>query len=686
MGQLLPENETWKDWTVEKQIGEGSFGKVYLIKKTDGFNTYRSALKVITIPQNKMVVQSVLNEGMDEKSVTGYFRGIVKDVVNEIKMMSEVKGEASTIVNYEDHQLISYEDDIRWDIFIRMELLTPLNKRINGKLLSVRDALRLGVDICKALEICQKKNIIHRDIKPENIFISELGKFKLGDFGIARQMDGTTTVLSQKGTYTYMAPEVFHKEKYSSNVDIYSLGIVLYRFLNNNRTPFLPEYPAVITAKDREDAENKRLRGCEIPPPCNAEKELADIILKACAYKPEDRFQDASEMKNALEKILNSSTEEELSRPNGDVLMSDTLISDDKKDVTEEDDGGTVHIFPPNDEPEENESDDKNSEPEEKEDDKKSKKAENDLDDDVLSEDRLVKTIFQFILNQKKRIVMGITGLLVMVVIIIEGTNLYPKLTQVTVPDIRNVSMQTAQKLLQSAELKIEEEDAQYSDDIELGNIISQNVKEGTQVKRGSVIKVVVSKGKLVTVPEIFEMEQNEAETVLAKLGLHMEVSKKEYSDDIKKGCIISRNPENETLGEGTTIQVVVSKGIEQVEVPNVKGKKKKSARKLLKEEKLKYKEKFEYSSSVKSGYVIRQSVKSGKTVDKGTTITIVISRGKRPQTTTSTTSSSYSGGSGSSERSTSAPSPTTSAPRPSAPEKSDSDNTDDSDNWDVIN
>ena len=112
MGQLLPENETWKDWTVEKQIGEGSFGKVYLIKKTDGFNTYRSALKVITIPQNKMVVQSVLNEGMDEKSVTGYFRGIVKDVVNEIKMMSEVKGEASTIVNYEDHQLISYEDDI----------------------------------------------------------------------------------------------------------------------------------------------------------------------------------------------------------------------------------------------------------------------------------------------------------------------------------------------------------------------------------------------------------------------------------------------------------------------------------------------------------------------------------------------------------------------------------------------
>ena len=87
----------------------------------------------------------------------------------------------------------------------------------------------MGVDICKALELYQKYNIIHRDIKPENIFVSDNGDFKLGDFGIARTIEKTMSDLSKKGTYNYMAPEVYQGGEYGFSVDLYSLGIVLYR-------------------------------------------------------------------------------------------------------------------------------------------------------------------------------------------------------------------------------------------------------------------------------------------------------------------------------------------------------------------------------------------------------------------------------------------------------------------------
>src|SRR5699024_9189261 len=153
---------------------------------------------------------------------------------------------------------------------IRMELLKPLNEYTRKRTITRQDVIRLGIDLCKALELCQKYNIIHRDVKPENIFISDAGDYKLGDFGIARTVEKTTSGLSNKGTYTYMAPEVYKGEAYGSTVDIYSLGIVLYRLLNGNRTPFLPAAPAPITHADRENALVKRLSGAVLPPPSHA--------------------------------------------------------------------------------------------------------------------------------------------------------------------------------------------------------------------------------------------------------------------------------------------------------------------------------------------------------------------------------------------------------------------------------
>ncbi len=300
----------WGTWRIKKMIGEGSFGKVFEIEREDFGRTYKAAMKVITIPQSESEFKSVLADGMDLQSATSYYKSFVEEVVDEFALMASLKGN-SNIVSYEDHTVIEHKDGVGWDILIRMELLTPLLDYTSTEHpMERKDVIKLGIDICKALEYCQRQNIIHRDIKPENIFISPVGDYKLGDFGIARTVEKTTSGLSRKGTYTYMAPEVYKGETYDATVDIYSLGIVLYRLLNKNRTPFLPLFPEPITHSDRENSIVKRVGGEPLPVPEEAGDKLGKIILKACAYEPKDRYRKPEQMRMDLEAELLAVPEE----------------------------------------------------------------------------------------------------------------------------------------------------------------------------------------------------------------------------------------------------------------------------------------------------------------------------------------------------------------------------------------
>ena len=290
-------------WHITRLIGEGSFGKVFEMEREDFGVTCKAALKAITIPASQSEVRSVMSEGMDEGSVRTYFGGFVKKLVQEFALMSKLKGN-SNVVSYENHQVIEHQDGIGWDILIQMELLTPLDDYIRQKkTISRQEIIQLGIDLCKALELCQKHNIIHRDIKPENIFISENGDFKLGDFGVARTVEKTVSGLSKQGSYPYMAPEVYKGEAYGSTVDLYSLGLVLYRLLNGNRLPFLPAEPVSITYADRENALTKRFSGVRLTSPAHAEGRLSEIVLKACAYNPRDRYADPAQMRQALKQV-----------------------------------------------------------------------------------------------------------------------------------------------------------------------------------------------------------------------------------------------------------------------------------------------------------------------------------------------------------------------------------------------
>ena len=310
------------DWNIVSCLGAGSYGKVFEIERSEFGQTYRAALKVITVPQSSAEVRSVISEGMSVSQAEAYFHGIVEELMHEFSIMFKLKGTAN-VVSCEDLRVLEHPDGIGWDILIRMELLHPLLPYVYQHPMARRDIIRLGIDICKALELCQRYNIIHRDIKPENIFISDNRDYKLGDFGIARTIERTTSGLSKKGTYSYMAPEVYAGREYGFSVDTYSLGLVLYRMLNKNRGPFLPQPPEAITFSSREQALARRMSGEPLPRPFYGEGRLGEIVLKACAFDPKDRYSSPQQLRQELEAILYTQTDAAVIYPDGDELTMD---------------------------------------------------------------------------------------------------------------------------------------------------------------------------------------------------------------------------------------------------------------------------------------------------------------------------------------------------------------------------
>ena len=301
--QLQVEDTIFHDWKIKRIIGEGSFGTVYEIERQEAARYYKAAAKVISIPKSRHEYMEMLDEEMSEENVTAYYKSLVDDVIEECDLMERMKGD-SHIVSYEDHRVMQDQDGIGWTIQIRMELLKPLARYLGEREAKVRDIIQLGIHICQGLETCQKFNVIHRDIKPENIFISDTGNYKLGDFGVSKVLGRSELAVSKKGTQMYMAPEVYRGEQYDATVDIYSLGLVLYKLMNNNRFPFLPPAPELIRYQDKERALQKRLSGETLPLPCNAGVHLGNVILRACSFRSADRYQNPRQMRMELEQLL----------------------------------------------------------------------------------------------------------------------------------------------------------------------------------------------------------------------------------------------------------------------------------------------------------------------------------------------------------------------------------------------
>ena len=234
-------SEIWPEWTVEKVLGSGSYGTVYKAVRCDYVKS-EAAIKIISVPKTDEGEDLLREEGLDIEQSRSYYREIVDGFVQEIELLLKLRG-LPNIVGVEDYRIVENTDRVGWKIYIRMELLTPLKSWLADKSmadgsLTETEIVKLGTDLCTALENCEKNRIIHRDIKPENILVNTNGDFKLGDFGVARRLKDDSESLSVQGAWPYMAPEVAMHQKYDARVDIYSLGLVLYQLLNKNKLPF----------------------------------------------------------------------------------------------------------------------------------------------------------------------------------------------------------------------------------------------------------------------------------------------------------------------------------------------------------------------------------------------------------------------------------------------------------------
>lgn len=300
----------WKKWTVTKLIGEGSFGAVYEAECDILGNKSNCAVKLISfrdlgIPRGEKAYETLSPEELEKIKIEK-----AKKNVREVVFMDKLQGR--------DHIVTIYDYDIfprerTTDIIIRMELLTNLDTYMKMQQITSEKRLKeivvkLGKDICKALKECEEEKIVHRDIKPENIFVNKDGTFKLGDFGLSKELRKTVYLSRIQGTPLYMSPEAFDwHQKTDYRSDIYSLGIVLYVLLNDGKIPFASDEE---NFDEEESAIKKRIDGEECFPPKHDDGELWKIVKKACQFKKEDRYQHAEEMLKDLEKLKNEKSEE----------------------------------------------------------------------------------------------------------------------------------------------------------------------------------------------------------------------------------------------------------------------------------------------------------------------------------------------------------------------------------------
>lgn len=289
----------FENWQIQDLLGQGSGGKtaVFRLKRIDSPRG-QSALKVVNLIEERGNYDSM--PSYLKKDYETAREECKSSALQEVWLMDDFQGN-SNIVDYLDHKFVDWSDESGFgcDMLIRMELLSDLRREIrSGKSFSEDEIIRIGYDICQALILCHENGILHRDIKPENVFINRNGNYKLGDFGISRIISNAPMAVASTGIGTpeYAAPEQV-SGKYDKRVDIYSLGLVLYELTNQYRLPF------ATSSYVRPTDVNKRMIGTPLPPPTNASKAFGNIILKACAFKPDERYQTARDFADALFSI-----------------------------------------------------------------------------------------------------------------------------------------------------------------------------------------------------------------------------------------------------------------------------------------------------------------------------------------------------------------------------------------------
>ena len=606
---------SWPGWEVVRKIGSGSFGGVYEIQRDVFGEVEKAALKVISVPQNKDEIDDFRVQGYDDPSITQHFKGYLQDIVHEYSLMAKMKGHTN-VVYCDDVRYVQHDDGIGWDIFIKMELLNPLMKNLHF-VATEEQIIRLGMDICNALVLCKERNIVHRDIKPQNIFVSDDGNFKLGDFGIAKTVERTTGG-TKVGTYKYMAPEVYNNQPYGTASDIYSLGLVLYWLLNDKRTPFLPEPPQIPTPSMEDEARLRRFRGDPIPAPSHGSKELQRIVLKACAFDPQDRYASAAEMLADLKNAKKIASGVPLAAAVTAAVADD--LTEKVQDSTAE---GTVNIF--------------SSRP--------IKQVVEEAPTECAREDKteyIPRTVTeqpQELPAEKPKKKAGkwialIAGLVAVIVVVLlmlhscggseqnpdDDTTASTEQSDVTLPSTEETEPSTEATEPSTEATEPSTETTEPSTE---PTVTEPPVTEPPETEPPAPVTHVV--------PNVVGQAENNAKAALTKLNFKVETSYVK-DDSVAEGNVIKQSvKEGTTLEEGSKIVLTISSGKPTIKVADVTGKTQAAAKSALESQGFSVVVEQQYSASVANGNVISQSPQGGSDQYKGTQITLYVSKGPAP-------------------------------------------------------
>lgn len=310
----------FNEWEVCASLEKTGYGGMYIIKNK--YTSEPSILNHISVPRDDNNLNAARKWVSGEEELDTYFEKNKNLIVDEIEYAISLN-ESDYIFKTYEYEVRKKENKIGWDIFVRLEDLRKVTE-----LKDKNDIIKMGIDICTALEYCQSKGVVHRNITPDAIYFASDGKFKLGNFKLF------DPAAAKKTNINYVSPEFNNGEETDIQTDIYSLGIVLFQFLNDGALPFvqLGEKNEIVIRHATMD----RLKGKRMQPPKNADPTLARIVLSACKVDKEDRYKTPTEFKEDLaatwdkQKPIGVADEEEVKNQADDELERlEKMLNDD---------------------------------------------------------------------------------------------------------------------------------------------------------------------------------------------------------------------------------------------------------------------------------------------------------------------------------------------------------------------
>ncbi|MEU6675491.1 Stk1 family PASTA domain-containing Ser/Thr kinase [Streptomyces sp. NPDC046925] len=479
--------------------------------------------------------------------------------------------------------------------------------------LQPRAALDILEPVLAALGAAHRAGFVHRDMKPENVLIGDDGRVKVADFGLVRAVDTVTnTTGTILGTVSYLAPEQIEHGTADTRVDVYASGVVLYEMLTGAK-PHSGESPAQVLYQHLHE---------DVPPPSAAVPglpvELDDLVASATARNPEVRPHDAVALLGQARQARAALSVEQLDAVPPQALTADHDPHDNSEDRTNviPRAGRAVQLPLP--------ADGGQDEPSRQ---------------DALNRTSILATPppeppaapGRRGRPNPRRGVLAIVAAVLLALGIGAGV-WYINSGQFTkVPPLLAKSESAAKKRLDETGLDVGDIKRAYSDTDKRGTVMATDPKAGERIRDNGSVTLTISRGpEIVKVPDLEGRPLSEARNKLKDAGLAPGMTKKAFSDEVRKGSVISTDPETGTKRKaGSAITLVVSKGRE-VEVPDVTGDSREDATSELEEAGLKVKIKTErVHSEEDKGTVVDQSPREGeKRLAEGDTVTLTLSKG----------------------------------------------------------